>query len=113
MTTPDDNPSFLARLAILATIGAILTQIANGVFLAVVVDLADTTAPLSPRNAKDTLINVLIVPAIIYLGTAGIYYLFKGRPKGVDSRIASGLYYTWGISLFVGGWVSAWLGSLM
>ena len=115
MTTPVEKPSFLARLAIVATFGAILSQIAALVMVAVDPRVVNTgVPPLAEKAAlEEAIIQVLIAPLFYYFGAAGIYYLFKGWPTDVDSCIANRLYRTWGISLVVGTCASAWLFRLM
>lgn len=86
MTDPEYKPSFLARLATLATIGVVIIQIMMAI-------------EVRPHAASVVLI---FIPAFSFMAVAGIYYLFKGKPSGADSVIASGLYRAWSVSV-IGG----------
>ncbi len=86
MSDHENKPSFLARLATLATVGVVIIQI----MLAIEV---------RPHAASVVLI---FIPAFSFMAVAGIYYLFKGKPSGADSVIASGLYRAWSVSV-IGG----------
>lgn len=86
MTDPEYKPSFLARLATLATIGVVIIQIMMAI-------------EVRPHAASVVLI---FIPAFSFMVVAGIYYLFKGKPSGADSVIASSLYRAWSVSV-IGG----------
>lgn len=89
MTTPVDNPSFLARFVILATIVAITYQLLTGFF-----------APIKSKG--EAAVFLILLPALFFAVLAGIYYLFKGKPSGAD-KIAyeEHIIPAWGFSLFV------------
>ena len=86
MTDPKDKPSFLARLSILGTIAAIIMQMTMS-FLA---------------GSRDAVVVLMFIPGSLFIGIAGVYYLFKGKPMGADSVIAGRLYKAWGASLLGG-----------
>lgn len=86
MTDLEERTSFLARLAILATIGVVIVQVIMA-------------CEVRPHAAPVVLI---FIPAFSFMVVAGIYYLFKGKPTGADSVIASGLYRAWSVSV-IGG----------
>lgn len=87
MTDPEDKPSFLARLSILGTIAAIIMQM--------------TTSFV--EGSRDAIVVTMFIPGSLFMGIAGVYYLFKGKPMGADSVIAGRLYQVWGASLLGGG----------
>lgn len=86
MTDPEDKPSFLARLSILGTIAAIVMQM---------------TMSFEPAS-RDAMVVTMFIPGSLFMGIAGVYYLFKGKPMGADSVIAGRLYQAWGASLLGG-----------
>lgn len=88
MTDPEDKPSFLARLAIVVTIGALAWQIVLG-FVALLDKINDGKAP---ANAA---FFVGVCPTLAYFTVGGLYYLFKGKPTNADAVISSRLYRVW------------------
>lgn len=88
MTSSDDKPTFLARLSILETIGAVILQM---------------TMSFVP-GSRDAAVTLIFIPGFMFMGIAAIYYLFKGKPTGVDSVVANRLYQAW-IASLVGGTV--------
>ena len=97
MTDPntDERPSFLARLAIVATIGIVILQIGLGV--AVGMDAKRGVAV----DTEDWILVVLF-PAGSFFAIACLYYLFKGKPTNADEYIADEVCYCWGLSLLFG-----------
>ena len=100
MTDPDDKPSFLARLSIVATIGIVILQIGLGV--AVGMDAKRGVAV----DTEDWILVVLF-PAVSFFAIACLYYLFKGKPSNADAVVASRLYRVWGVSVIGGAICSA------
>ncbi len=92
MTDPEDKPSFLARLAVVVTVGVIGWQI----YWAGLVSLTGRWGSL------DALTVLILMPGLSLLGVAGIYYLFKGKPTNADEFIAEELTSAWSISLGLG-----------
>jgi len=95
MTDPDDKPSFLARLAIVATIGAVAFQI----FLGIVSIWMKMKGGKAPSEAA---LFVGIFPTLSHFGVAGLCYLFGGKPTGANAVIFSRLYRVWAVSIIVG-----------
>lgn len=95
MTDPNEKPSFLARLAVVATIGIVVLQI--GLDVAVITDAKRGMNV----DALDWILTVLF-PAVSFFVVACLYYLFKGKPSNADEIIASRLYRVWGM-LVIGG----------
>jgi len=73
MTTPDDNPSFIARLSLVAQIGIILFQ----AFMVFYGDLEF----LSLDDKKEVKFILWVIPAVSHLAVACIYFLFNGVSK--------------------------------
>ena len=92
---PDERPSFLARLAIVATIGIVILQIGLGV--AVGMD-----AMRGGDVDTEDWILVVLFPAVSFFAVACLYYLFKGKPTNADEYIADEVCYCWGLSLLFG-----------
>ena len=92
---PDERPSFLARLAIVATIGIVILQIGLGV--AVGMDAKRGVAV----DTEDWILVVLF-PAVSFFAIACLYYLFKGKPTNADEFIGEQLGSVWLWSLFLG-----------
>ena len=92
MTDPEDKPSFLARLAVVVTVGVIGLQMYN----------AGWASLTGHWRSIDALSVLVLYPGIFLLGVAGLYYLFKGKPSNADAAIASRLYPVWGVSV-IGG----------
>ena len=100
---PDERPSFLARLAIVATIGIVILQIGLGV--AVGMDAKRGVAV----DTEDWILVVLF-PAVSFFAIACLYYLFKGKPTtNADAFIAEELTSVWIISLFIGAIYCFWI----
>ena len=95
MTDPDNKPSFLARLAIVTTIGIIILQIGFGV--AVGMD-----AMRGGDVDTEDWILVVLFPAVSFFAIACLYYLFKGKPTNADEFIGEQLGSVWLWSLFLG-----------
>jgi hypothetical protein len=95
MTDPEDKPSFLARLSIVATVGTIILQIGLGVAVGL-----DAKRGLDV-DTEDWLLVVLF-PAVSFFAVACLYYLFKGKPTNADKAIADDVCYFWGLSLLFG-----------
>ena len=92
---PDERPSFLARLAIVATIGIVILQIGLGV--AVGMD-----AKRGGDVDTEDWICVVLFPAVSFIAIACLYYLFKGKPTNADEFIGEQLGSVWLWSLFLG-----------
>ena len=93
---PDERPSFLARLAIVATIGIVILQIGLGV--AVGMDAKRGVAV----DTEDWILVVLF-PAVSFFAIACLYYLFKGKPTtNADAWVAGELKAVWLMSLSFG-----------
>jgi hypothetical protein len=95
MTDPDDKPSFLARLAIVVTIGAVALQLFFGI-LAMWMKMSNGKAP------SEAAFIVGIFPTLSHFGVAGLCYLFGGKPTGANEVIFSRLSRVWIVS-FIGG----------
>jgi hypothetical protein len=131
MTDPEDKPSFLARLSIVATVGVVVSQFVlfvggvmekrfinrayptkqkefsdAEVFGKAVInidDLPDDATTAQPKVFDGhSLLFVCLLIALSYLVVAGLYYLIKGKPTNADAVIASRLYRVWGASVIVG-----------
>ena len=89
---PDERPSFLARLAIVVTVGVIGLQIYN----------AGWASLTGNWRSIDALEVLVLLPGIFFSYVACLYYLFKGKPSNADAAIASRLYPVWGVSV-IGG----------
>ena len=92
---PDERPSFLARLAIVATIGIVILQIGLGV--AVGMDAKRGVAV----DTEDWILVVLF-PAVSFFAIACLYYLFKGKPTNADEFIGEQLTAVWQWSIILG-----------
>ena len=95
MTDPEDKPSFLARLSIVATVGIIILQIGLGVAVGL-----DAKRGLDV-DTEDWLLVVLF-PAVSFFAVACLYYLFKGKPTYADKAIADDVCSCWKLSLVFG-----------
>jgi hypothetical protein len=95
MTDPDEKPSFLARLAIVATIGAVAFQIFLGI-VSIWMKMKNGKAP------SEASVFVGIFPALSHFTVAGLCYLFGGKPTGANAVIFSRLYRVWAVSIIVG-----------
>ena len=95
MTDPNEKPSFLARLAIVATIGIVILQIGLGV--AVGMDAKRGVAV----DTEDWILVVLF-PAVSFFAIQCLYYLIKGKPTNADAFIEKDLTSVWVLSLFFG-----------
>ena len=97
---PDERPSFLARLAIVATIGTAILQIGMA--------YAITTAERRHTEVDNESRSLLYcLPAVSFFSVACLYYLLKGKPTNADAVIASRLYRVWGASVIIGAIYSA------
>ena len=93
---PDERPSFLARLAIVATIGIVILQIGLGV--AVGMD-----AKRGGDVDTEDWICVVLFPAVSFFAIACLYYLFKGKPTtNAEAFLAEQLTTVWQWSLILG-----------
>lgn len=95
MTDPDDNPSFLARVAIVVTFGVLAYQLLLGIG-------ALWEKMKRGKVGNEAILFVGIFPVLAHFAVAGIYYIFKGKPTNADIVVASWLYRAWAISL-IGG----------
>lgn len=95
MTDPNEKPSFLARLSIVATIGIVILQIGLGV--AVGMDAKRGVAV----DTEDWILVVLF-PAVSFFAVACLYYLFNGKPTNADEVLAEKLSSVWFFSLVIG-----------
>jgi len=104
MTTPDDNPSFLARLAIVAHIGVVVSQALLGLYC-VVAKFQDAPPPISPSQG---LFFFLVLPMLFHAAFFGFYFLVKGKPKDADKHLEEEVLP---VALAVSGWggLGAWL----
>jgi len=106
MTDPEDKPSFLARLAVVVTVGVIGWQIY----------WAGWASLTGSWGSLDALTVLILMPGLSLLGVAGIYYLFKGKPSPADAVFASRLYRVWGVSLIGGAILTTiliWMGRVI
>jgi len=95
MTDPVENPSVLARLAVVVTAGVVIGQI-----FFVAADLVLLASKGHMHN--DTYYFVGIAAPLSLFAVASLYYIFKGKPTNADAVIASRLYRAWAISV-IGG----------
>ena len=101
MTDLDEKPSFLARLAIVVTIGVVALQI----FLGIVALWMKMNGGKAPSEAA---VIVGIFPALSHFTVAGLCYLFGGKPTGANAVIFSRLYRVWAVSI-IGGAIYSFL----
>ena len=92
---PDERPSFLARLAIVATIGIVILQIGLGV-------AGGMDAKRGVAVDTEDWILVVLFPAVSFFAIACLYYLFKGKPTNAEAFLAEQLTTVWLWSLFLG-----------
>lgn len=96
MTDPNEKPSFLARLAIVATVGIVILQIGLGVAVGM-----DAKRGVADVDNEDWILVVLF-PAVSFFAVACLYYLFKGKPTNADEVLAEKLSSVWFFSLVIG-----------
>lgn len=96
MTDHENKPSFLARFAIIATVGVVVFQVFMGA------DLAYRKADGYVGKFREEYLWINLLVASLYLAIAGLYYLFKGKPENADQHVASRLYAAWPLSVFWG-----------
>lgn len=102
MTDPNEKPSFLARLVIVATIGIVILQIGLGV--AVGMD-----AKRGVAVDTEGWILVVLFPAVSFFAIACLYYLFKSKPTNADAWVAGELKAVWLMSLSFGAIYCFWI----
>ena len=95
MTDPDDKPSFLARLAVVATIGVLAFQLFAGIVML-------WEKMRRGKVPNEAILFVGIFPVLAHFAVAGIYYIFKGKPTNADIVVTFWIYRAWAISL-IGG----------
>jgi hypothetical protein len=96
MTDPEENPpSFIARLAMVATIGIVVLQL--GFVFEVVGGMKRVG-----RRLPESWLNLILLPAVSFLAVACLYYIFKGKPTDTDKVIAHRLLICW-LSSVLGG----------
>jgi len=95
MTDPDEKPSFLARLAVVVTVGVVVLQ------LVLCVEGVEGKIN-SGRSLYRGWFFVCLLPTISHIAVAGLYYLIKGNPINTDAVMASRLYRVWAVSA-IGG----------
>lgn len=96
MTDPNEKPSFLARLAIVATVGIVILQIGLGVAVGM-----DAKRGVADVDNEDWILVVLF-PAVSFFAVTCLYYLFKGKPTNADEVLAEKLSSVWFFSLVIG-----------
>ena len=96
MTDPNEKPSFLARLAIVATVGIVILQIGLGVAVGM-----DAKRGVADVDNEDWILVVLF-PAVSFFAVTCLYYLFKGKPTNADEVLAEKLSSVWFFSLGIG-----------
>ena len=96
MTDPDDNPSFLARLAVVVSFGVLALQIFGGMVAWFGKENPDSL------DFRAGCFLVGIFPNLTFWAIAGIYYLFKGKPKNADIVAESRVKWIWFISALGG-----------
>lgn len=96
MTDHENKPSFLARFAIIATVGVVVFQVFMGA------DLAYRKADGYLGKFREEYLWINLLVASLYLAIAGLYYLFKGKPENADQHVASRLCAAWPLSVFWG-----------
>ena len=92
---PDERPSFLARLAIVATIGIVILQL--GFVFEIVAGMKRVG-----RVHPESWLPLILLPAVSFLAVACIYYLFKGKLTDTDKVIAHRLLICWLTSVLGG-----------
>jgi ABC-type phosphate/phosphonate transport system permease subunit len=101
MTTPDKQPSFFARIAIVITTGIVGWQL----FF-----VGDSSWKIlrSGSAYSETSLFVGVIPPLSFLAIAGLYYVSKGKPIDHDISVATRLYRVWAIST-IGGALCSFL----
>ena len=92
MTDPDDKPSFLARLAVVATIGVLALQVFMWVW---------REQFLRGQPSVFEVWLLFFFPFFAHIAISVIYYLFKGMPTNADIVVKHQIQFVWNFSYVV------------